>query len=74
MKKHAEKCWGEDAVAGAYVLGDVHAARAKMSGAVQSSIKAMLTQIKKGKSTFSTRQHTKMEIRYTQLTMTTGQC
>jgi hypothetical protein len=65
LRKHANICWGEEAVAAANNTKDVHAAHevlGKMKS-VDSSITAAFKRIAKDKITYSHRQHTTTEAR-----------
>jgi hypothetical protein len=67
LRKHAKICWGADTVKMADETRDVDAAREVLSktNLRDGSITAEFARIGKGKVTFSTRQHTKAESRYT---------
>ena len=63
MLRHAESCWGKEAVEIARVHDDCDAAREKVVGPLRSSGKLTVAFARKGKGkiTYSTRQHTKTE-------------
>lgn len=66
LRKHAKKCWGEEAVETADATRDLDAARETLakSGVKDGSITAEFARIGKGKITYSHREHTKTEARY----------
>ena len=66
LQKHAKGCWGEEAVAAADNTRSIDAAREVLakSKLQDGSITAEFERIRKGKVTYSHRQHTKTEARY----------
>lgn len=65
LRKHAKICWGSEAVEAADNTRDVDAAREILSKAKKrdGSITTEFKRIRKGKVTFSARQHTTTEAR-----------
>ena len=65
LRKHAKVCWGDEALAAADATGNIDAAREVLikSNIRDGSITSEFERIGKGKVTFSTRQHTKAEMR-----------
>lgn len=65
LQKHAKRCWGEEAVAKAYMAAtaaDVCKSGILASGQFSQGINVMLQCTGKGKVTFSHRQHTATEL------------
>jgi hypothetical protein len=69
MRKHVKACWGEDALAAADDAKDANEARTKIvSGILRNgTITASFERKGKGKMTYSHRQHTCAETRYSRL-------
>ncbi|KAI4293804.1 hypothetical protein K525DRAFT_291831 [Schizophyllum commune Loenen D] len=67
MIRHAQSCWGQEAVSIAQSHGNATDARAKVAEPLKVSgkITAAFARQGKGKVTYSTRQHTKTETKYT---------
>jgi len=65
LRRHATACWGAETVTAAGRVTDVHAARAVLSKVKlrDGSITAAFERVAKEKLTFSSRQHTKTELR-----------
>ncbi len=63
LRNHAEKCWGADTVKEAAKAADVNAARKALAGAEMRnrSITLEFKRTRKGKLTFSHKQHTKKQ-------------
>jgi hypothetical protein len=57
-------CWGEEPVAAADAMKDVHAARQALGKYKDSSITAAFQRVSKTKVTYSHCQHTTAEARY----------
>jgi len=65
LRRHAIRCWGDEAVAAADKTCTAKVAREALSKReVNGSITAAFERVGKGKVTYSTRQHTKPEARY----------
>ena len=66
LRRHATKCWGEEAVAAADNTRDIKTAQEALGDAknVDGSITALFQRAAKGRMTYSHRQHTKAEARY----------
>jgi len=66
LRRHAVICWGEEIVKEAAAAKDIVSARDALKGAVQrdGSITAVFERTKKGKLTYSYRQHMKAETRW----------
>ena len=69
MRKHVKACWGEDALAAADDAKDANEARTKIVGGIlrNGTITASFERKGKGKMTYSHRQHTCAETRYSRL-------
>jgi hypothetical protein len=65
LRRHTKACWGEEAVAAAGTVLDVHAARAVLAKPTlrDGTITAAFERVGKSKITYSHRQHTKTESR-----------
>jgi hypothetical protein len=63
LRKHAKVCWGEDTINNANMLANIEAARALMDGVTQSVLTAAFARVVTSKVTYSTRQHTKSQVR-----------
>jgi hypothetical protein len=63
MRRHAKECWGKDVVNKADSLGCADAARELMDNKTQSSITSAFLRVKDSKKTYSTRQHTTVQVR-----------
>jgi hypothetical protein len=65
LHRHAIRCWGDEAVAAADKTCTAKVVREALSNReVNGSITAAFERVGKGKVTYSTRQHTKLEARY----------
>ena len=71
LRKHAKVCWGDETVAAADATRDIDAAREILikSNIRDGTITTEFQRIGKGKVSFSTRQHTKVETRYVLLSL-----
>ena len=66
MQRHAKICWGDEAIKAADEAKDVNEACKKVVGGIlkTGSITAVFERKGKGKVTYSHRQHTKTEMKY----------
>jgi predicted house-cleaning NTP pyrophosphatase (Maf/HAM1 superfamily) len=63
MRRHARDCWGKEVVDRADNMEDADAARQLMEGATQTSITSAFLRVPSTKKTYSTRQHTTVQVR-----------
>jgi hypothetical protein len=63
MRRHARECWGREVVDKADDLGHAEAARKLMEGGTQATITSAFLRVPNTKQTYSTRQHTTVQVR-----------
>ena len=70
LKRHATMCWGAENVDRALdAKVDIEGARVTLAGLKDGSLTAAFERTGKGKVSYSHRQHTKAETRYTNLVL-----